>query len=414
MPRAFRFFAVIGLLLSAGCSALPDIPFLTTPTPASVIQATATTEIIPTQTAPSESQARILRVWLPPRFDLNAETNASNLLKQRFAEFEAQHPGLKIEVRIKAEAGDSGLLNSLVLTSNAAPAALPDLVALPRPALEFAALKGLLHPIDGLSTALQSPDWYPYARDLGHVQNIGYGLPFAGEAMVLLYHSELDGGVTWNTIFSGKHNLSFPASDPQALLALSLYVSAGGEVVDANGKPSLDQEILIRVLSWAKQGVEAGVILPSVKNIATYDYATSAYRSGSSDMAITWTNDLPVGLVAPVPGLNDSAYSFATGWAWTLAGANPENQQLAIQLAEFLTSDSFIIDWTQEAGYLPTRPSSVPVKDSAVAHVAESAYVMPSDDVVEVLGPILQDAVVRVLNGEQPETVAASALEKLK
>jgi ABC-type glycerol-3-phosphate transport system substrate-binding protein len=414
MSRAFRFFAVFGLLLSAGCSVLPDLPFLSTPTPVPVIQATATTEIIPTQTAPSEPQARILRVWLPPRFDLNAETNASNLLRQRFAEFEAQRPGLKIEVRIKAEDGDSGLLNSLVLTSNAAPAALPDLVALPRPALETAAQKGLLHPIDGLSTALQSPDWYPYARDLGLVQNIGYGLPFAGEAMVLLYRSELDGDITWNTIFSGKHNLSFPAGDPQALLALSLYISAGGELVDANGKPTLNQDVLTRVLTWVKQGVESGVILPSVKNIATYDYATSAYRSGSSDMAITWTNGLPVGLVSPVPGLDDSSHSFAIGWAWTLAGANPENQQIAIQLAEFLTADDFIIDWTREAGYLPTRPSSVLVKDSAVAHVAESAYVMPSDDVVEVLGPILQDAVVRVLNGEQPESVAVSALEKLK
>jgi multiple sugar transport system substrate-binding protein len=416
MSRALRLLALLGLLLSAGCSSLPPLPFLATPTPAPVIQATATTEIIPTQTAPSESssQARILRVWLPPRFDLNAGTNAANLLKQRFAEFEAQHPGLKLDVRIKPEDGDAGLLNSLTLTSKAAPSALPDLVALPHPVLETAALQGLLHPIDGLSTALQSPDWYPYARDLGQVKDIGYGLPFAGEAMILLYHSQMDGDVTWNNIFSAKHNLSFPAGDPQSLLILSLYISADGKVLDENGRPTLDQDALTRTLSWVQQGVDVGVILPSVKNIATYDYATSAYRSGSSDMAITWTSNLPVGFIAPVPGLGDTAYSFATGWAWTLAGANPENQQLAIELAEYLTADDFIIDWTRESGYLPTRPSSVLVKDSAFGSVAESAYVMPSDDVVSALGPILQDALMRVLNGEQPDVVAASEIEKLK
>jgi len=414
MSRALRLLVLVGFFLSAGCSAFPPLPFLTTPTPVPALQATSTPETIPTQTAPSEPQARILRVWLPPRFDLNAGTAAANLLKGRFAEFEAGHPGLKIEVRIKAEDGDSGLLNSLTISSNAAPAALPDLVALPRPALETAALKGLLHPIDGLSTALQSPDWYPYARDLGHVQNIGYGLPFAGEAMVLLYRSEMDGDVNWNNIFSGKHSLSFPAGDPQALFALSLYISADGEVLDANGKPTLDQEVLTRVLSWAEQGVAAGVILPSVKNIVTYDYATSSYRSGSADMAITWTSDLPTGFIAPVPGLGDSAHSLATGWAWTLAGANPENQQLAIELAEYLTADDFSIDWTREAGYLPTRLSSVLVKDSAVGHVAESSYVMPSDEVVAALGPLLQEALVRVLNGEQPEAIAGSVIEKLK
>ena len=414
MSRTLRLIAFVGLFLSAGCSSLPPLPFLTTPTPVSVIHATATPETTPLPTAPMQPQARILRVWLPPRFDPNAGSNAANLLKQRFAAFEAQYPGLKIEVRLKAEEGDPGLLNSLAVTSYAAPAALPDLIALPRNAMEAAATKGLLHPIDGLSTALQDPDWYPYARDLGYVQNIGYGLPFAGEAMILLYRSEIEGGVNWNNIFSGRHALSFPAGDPQSLFCLSLYMSAGGEVRDANGKPVLDQEILTKVLSWVEQGISAGVVLPSIKNITTYDYATSAYRSGNADMAITWTTDLPSGLVAPVPGLGDTNHSFATGWAWTLAGVNPENQQLALQLAEYLTADDFIIDWTRESGYLPTRPSSVSVNDSGLGNVAESAYVMPSDEVLTVLGPVVQEALIRVLNGEQPEVVAGSVLEKLK
>ena len=222
MPRAFRFLVLIGLLVSAGCSSLPPISLLTTPTPVPVQRATFTPQLIHTQTARPQTQARILRIWLPPRFDPDAETEAANLLKQRLADFESQHPGLVIEVRIKAEEGDASLLNSLSAANLAAPTALPDLVALPRPALEAAALKGLLHPIDGLSTALHDPDWYGYARDLGHVQNIGYGLPFAGDAAVLVYRSDIEGGVTWENIFINGNSLSFPAGDPQGLFGLSL------------------------------------------------------------------------------------------------------------------------------------------------------------------------------------------------
>src|SRR5512141_2418293 len=103
MSRVFRLLVLFGFLLSTGCSSFPPFPFLTTPTPVIVKQATSTPETIPTQTTPPEPHARILRVWLPPRFDLNAETNAAKLLKGRFTEFEAQHPGLKIETRIKPE-----------------------------------------------------------------------------------------------------------------------------------------------------------------------------------------------------------------------------------------------------------------------------------------------------------------------
>ena len=166
MSRLLRLVACFGLLLSAGCSSLPPLPLLTTPTPVSVEQATSTPQSVPTPPTPTATpQARLLRVWLPPRFDPAAGTESANLLRQRLAAFEQQHPDLKVEIRIKAEEGESSLLNSLSITNAAAPAALPDLVALPRPALESAALKGLLHPIDGLSTKLQDPNWYAYARD---------------------------------------------------------------------------------------------------------------------------------------------------------------------------------------------------------------------------------------------------------
>ena len=416
MFRAFRLLVLVGLLFSAGCSSFPALPLLATPTPAPDKQVTSTPQVIPTQTALPGPEARILRVWLPPRFDPNAGTSPANLLKQRLADFESQHPGLVIDVRIKAEDGDTSLLNSLSITSNAAPTALPDLVALPRPALEAAALKGLLHPIDGLSTLLQDPNWYGYARDLGHIQNIGYGLPFAGDAMVLIYNEELEGGVLWENIFASKRRLSFPAGDPQGLFGLSLYISAGGEVVDSSGLPMLDQVVLTRVLTLVQEGVFAGTLLPSLKNVLTEEQVKASYRAGDVDMAILWASTLPAtGFIAPVPGLDNSGYSFATGWVWALAGSKPEYQQLAIELAEFLIEDNFLSAWLQDDGFLPVRVSAASAATaSTFGPVIESAQVIPSNNALEVLSPLLQEALVRVLNNEPPEVVAGSVTEKLK
>jgi len=354
---------------------------------------------------------------LPPQFDPNAGTESANLLKQRLADFETRHPGLEIEVRIKAEEGEANILNALSVTSMAAPNALPDLVALSRPALEAAALKGLLHPIDGLSATLQDPNWYGYARQLGQIENIGYGLPFAGDVFSLVYRSELGELTNWEEILASEAVLSFSAGDPQGLAGLSLYASGGGEIVNPQGLPTLDQAVLTRLLNLIEDGLGASMLSPSLAIVGTDAQALQLYRERNANMVITWaSNYRPVSdeKILPLPGLDETPYSFATGWMWSLAGSNTENQALAVELAEYLIADEFIGEWTREAGYLPTRPSSVDEQDPTIAALIESAKPIPSNDVLSVLGQLMQDALIRVLNGERPEAVAGSVVDSLK
>ncbi|HKY54010.1 MAG TPA: hypothetical protein VJM08_06875, partial [Anaerolineales bacterium] len=110
MSRALRFIVHIGLLLSTGCASIeqflstPSAPPPISPTPIPVISTPEETQVAnATSTAPATSQPRILRIWLPPRFDPNAATSAASLFRQRLADFEADHPGLELEVRIKAD-----------------------------------------------------------------------------------------------------------------------------------------------------------------------------------------------------------------------------------------------------------------------------------------------------------------------
>jgi len=423
MARALRNSLCASLIFLAGCSSLAPLLAQLTPSPVPATaspegpQTTPPPEPDATETARPATEPRILRVWLPPQFDPNAGTASADLLKQRLADFEAQHPGLEIEVRVKAEEGEANMLNALSVTSMAAPSALPDLVALSRPALEAAALKGLLHPIDGLSTTLQDPNWYGYARQLGQIENIGYGLPFAGNVFALVYRSELAKFTNWEEILASEALLSFPAGDPQGLVGLALYVSGGGEIVTPQGSPILDQDVLTRVLALIEDGLGASMLSPSLAIVGTDSQALQLYRDRNANMVITWaSNYRPVSdeHIMPLPGLDETPYSFATGWMWSLAGSNAENQALAVELAEYLIADEFIGEWTREAGYLPTRPSSVDGQDPTIAGLIESAKPIPSNDVLSVLGQLMQDALIRVLNGERPAVVAGSVVEALK
>jgi len=407
--------ALWGLCLATlvGCADLTAL--LSTPTPAPVSQTTATPQATSTVIVPQAAE-HILRVWLPPRLDPSADAASARLLQGRLTEFAEAHPELTIEIRIKAESGDTSLLNSLSVTNAAAPSVLPDLIALSRADLETAASRGLLHPMDGLSTLLDDPNWYPYARELGHIQNIGYGLPFAGNALVLLHRPELTFD-TWEDIFLlEEESLSFPAGDPQALFALHLYISSGGVLTDEQGLPTLEEEPLTQSLNLIKAGLDAQKFSPTLTEIETYDQAFEVYRIGQADMVVAWSSSQRAGLndvMRDIPGLTNSSV-FADGWMWALAGGAPENQQVAVELAEYLLADEFLGEWTRELNYLPTRLLPENSQETRLNALLELARVMPSNATMEILGPILSQAVSRVLSGEPVEVVTRTVLDQIK
>lgn len=420
MKYILSFLLSLGLFFSAGCASLePILASLTppSPVPSPVVESTPTPPPTPMPTTPAPQTTPILRVWLPAQFNLAAEDPQAEMLAQRLADFESQHPNVDLEIRIKKAETDGEILHALAVTSAAAPSVLPDLVLLSRPDLEAAAQQGLLHPIDGLSTSLDDPDWYGYARQLGHIQNTGYGLPFLGDALVLIYYPDIGQIVTWEDVFASEGQFVFPAGNPQGLIGLSLYVSAGGEILDAQGLPMLDQEILTNVLLLVEEGLSREVFAPSLANVTNEAQALQIYRTGGANKGIvSYLSYQPDsdGAVTPLPGLDEMPFSYATGWIWALAGNDPEKQQLAAELAEYLVAEDFIGQWTVATGHLPTRPSSVEEEDRKMRAILESAQPVPSNDVLAVLGPIMQEALTRVLNGEPPEEVAASVLERLR
>ena len=434
--KLYRLTLVFLIILLADCSSLrleggspPPKETNLAGTPLPPVKASPVPGGSPTPQKAATPSEMVLHIWVPPQFDPADNTQAGSLLKARLNEFTATHPGVKLEVRVKAQEGPGGLLDALSTASAAAPLALPDLVALPRPILEAAALKGLLHSYDGLIAAHDDPDWPDYARQLAHLQNSTFGLPFAGDALLLVYHPKSVGVPPrdLDSLLKVAGLVAFPAADPEALFTLALYQAAGGPIQDSHGRPDIDANILTQVLTFFQEGEMAGLMPFWLTQFDTYDQADEAYRQGQASLAITWAShylgrasNLPTDEAASlIPTADGKPFTLATGWVWALASPQPDRFALTAQLAEFLTDSKFLAEWTLAVGYLPTRSSSLsywpesPLQ-SLASQIIPSARLYPSADILSGLGPTLEQATVQVLKRQSdPLAAAQSAADHL-
>lgn len=421
-----RFLAVaIFLSLLTGCAELASL--LPTPTsaaaPTNTPMTVTVTAVASTSPSATPSGPPTLRIWVPPQFDPYSDTPAGRLLRARLEEFLARRPELRIDVRVKAEEGASNLVDGLAAARLAAPSAVPDLVALSRPELESAAAQGLLHPLEDLTDLPEESDWFPYARQIAHIQNTAFGLPFAGDALALVgFRYPLP--TSWSDM-PDETIFIFPAADPQALFTLTLYLSAGGTLQDSQGNPALNEGILTEILSLYAPGAEDAFVTPLVINYDTYEQAWDALREQRGNLIVNPTSrflsaDTDQLALGPIPGIESANYTLASGWSWALSGTSAENQPLAVELAEYLSDSQFLAEWSQAAGYLPTRPSALSSIEDArmqliLTQIAESAVLVPDEDLLASIGPVINEAVLSVIKGEQlPAGAAQTAIERTK
>lgn len=430
VARSFCF--VLILLLLAGCTgefSLPTLPIpaRATPTPSVAEMQTPTKPTPSTPAVTEEPPGPIeLTIWVPPQFDPDSGAPGGPVLRRRLEQFESENPGIQVKVRVKAQNGPGGLLETLTAASAAAPDAIPSLIALTRTDLESAALKGLVFPLDELSAAIDQTDWFPFAQQLALVQGSTFGLPFAGDAQVLLYRPARvpTAPTSWEEILRRGEPLAFAASDPQGLVTLNLYAGAGGAVADVQGRPTLNAQILGQVLKLFEDGAKGGTFPASLVQYQTDGQAWQAYREERVPWVINWTSrylaELPPDTsLAPLPPLGEQTYTLATGWLWALAEPDPERQAAAVLLAEYLSEGDFLAEWSEQSGYLPTRPSALAGWQNQslrtlLNEVVVAAEVRPRNELLASIGPALQEATLKILRNEgESAQVAQAAAEKL-
>jgi ABC-type glycerol-3-phosphate transport system substrate-binding protein len=432
-----RLTALFALLILAGCSLSGPSPTEEPVTPAPEMPAgSASSEPAgspgtpgpvpigadPTATSPAGTGLLTLRLWVPPRFAPDPATEAGALLKARLDEFSLLHPGIRITVRVKGEEGPGGMVASLDAIGGAVPESLPDLVLIPRLEMERAAGAGLLAPFPEPLEV----DWYDFARALAVLagqDGTVYGLPFAGDALVMVYRpgTVLDPPRDWTTTAASPSPLLFAGASPNALFTLAQYRAAGGDLLDPEGRPFLDLPVLTALLEFYAAAGAAGAISPASLIAGDEAAVYQAFLDGGADLAVAWVSDplndafgVSAGAIAAtaLPTVSAVPYTPVTGWMWALSNPDPGRLEIAADLAVFLTAPEFLAAWTFAAGVLPPRAAALanwPEGDEAAlaSRIVLSAHPLPPLEVVEETGPALQAAVEAVLTGELTPAGAA-------
>lgn len=430
-----KFVSFLLVVFLAGCAApgglklpgwFPGQPTPTLPIVETALPAGPTETAVLETTAPTAVQEQVLTLWVPPEFDPAADTPAGALLAERLRAFGNLYTGVRVNVRIKAASGPGGILESVAAASGVAPGALPSVVAMSRPDLEVAALKGLLTSLDGASTAVDEADWYAYARQLAMVQGTTFALPFAGDALVVAYRPArvVNPPADWDAIYRLGQPLAFAAGDTQALFVLALYQSLGGDIEDAQRRPVLQPEILSQVFQAIADGEERGIFPSWLVQYETNAQVWQSYRDLRFNALVTWVSSYltalpPDSSTVTLPAMDETPLTVATGWGWAVTEPEAERRALSIRLAEFLTEGEYMAKWTEAAGYLPTRPSALAAwtnqnLKSALSPVAVTAQARPSMVVLSSLGPVLKESTINILEKKSDPTQAAqSAAERL-
>lgn len=406
---------------------LPGAPV---PTAQRTAPATTVPTEVPATAEPVQTllpQKQVISIWLPPQFDPAADTPAAKLLQSRLDAFSAAHANVSVTVRVKAAQGVGGLLESLRATKEAAPDVLPSMVLLDFADLQEAAREGLIKPVVLPPQPADKPVWYPFAQEMVLVDQTTYGVPFAGDALTLVYRT-VNGSPrqpeVWQDVFDHNELVLFPAEDEQALTPLAVYLSAGGHLRNDAGRPSLQPDILTAALQVFRNGAVRGAFTSTVTTLSTLGQSWQGFAHSEAKWSLAWSSDYLLNMpentrISRLPSAGARSVTLMNGWAFAVTEDNAAWREQCLKLALYLTEPEFLAEWSKAAGAIPSRPDALAlwadseVKSSLIS-IMEAAEIMPSADLLQTVSSPLKSALLDVLsNKAESELAAATAVEKI-
>lgn len=429
-------FILAILLLAGGCDMLPGGEFLGLPLTQATPRPTSTTAVVeptatPEETEPEEIEeeqpsVETLLLWVPPFMDPNSDTDAGRLLAAQLDLFEALHDDVDVVVRVKAETGSASLVESLVSTSAVAPLQLPSLVVLGRRDMENVARRGLILPLGDYSNVINELDWFQYSRVISVISESSYGLPLVGESMVMVVRSSDFTGLNnnWESFIEAETPVGFLANDPQSTQVLLYYLALEGKLVDEENNLMLDEVLLARVYTVFEEAAAAGIVPEAAIQASSFEALWDGFLVGNYPMVIVPSTfplqEKPADtFVIPVTPITNLDFTLGRGWMLALADPLPERRELAVELAETLADARFTGPWSQALGYLPMRRTALDLWGNTTqvqrySAISISANPYPSIEIINQVGPILQEGLLAVLNQTlSAEEAAAAAAAKL-
>jgi ABC-type glycerol-3-phosphate transport system substrate-binding protein len=307
---------------------------------------------------------------------------------------------------------------------------VPDLMMIDMARLPALAQKGLIVPLDEMVDTDLLSDLYPFAVQAGTVDGQLVGLPFETGVEHALYNTSKIAvpPLSWTEVYSSGASYIFPTLGQAGLVNdafLIQYLSTGGELLDSNGRPALDQQALADVLTFYRDGLENGSILADVLQ---YDTVRSGWRKYlqaevvmaniSSDLYLEGRGLLQVSRATWVPSqAGPPAVTLARGNAWVITAREPQRADLSGQLLAWLMNPTNMARWSTAAERLPTRRAAFEQmprdEDEYIQFIytqLEYAIPYPTSDTYKRIYRAMQEAVDAVLRQGEPPALAAEAV----
>jgi len=430
----FRFLKYLcGVLLLAALTACGSAPAETaSPTPSPTATPSLPVAVVdairPSVTPTPVSRAITLTLWLPTAF--SAEP-VRGLLHQQIDAFATSEDGVPIDVLIKSDHGPGGLLDLLKTASPVAPSVLPDLIALDANELEAAARSGLLQPIGPLLPADFVGDFFPFARDLGTINGTLYGLIYAADLEHLAYNSKTveAAPANWNQILTDTLTYALALHDADNFVSDSVwanYTALGGTLI-VNDQPALDQAALAQLLDLYQRAQRDNVLPANVLRLDSAADAWNTFIPTEADLVnvraslyMSVAQSLPTIQFAVLPALDRPTAPIGRGWAFALVARDARHQAAAIKLLQWLLAPDNASALTRAGRVLPGRAAALTSWDQTDPYTGfirdqlSVARAAPPASIVNVVGPVLHQAIDDVLNGRAtPDEAALTAITTL-
>ncbi|MDD2521937.1 MAG: extracellular solute-binding protein [Anaerolineaceae bacterium] len=435
LTRGGLIAVLLVMLVVSACEGLPveiQLPWINTPVPSKETEPPVEVDFTLTPESPEpeptqtrEATVKELILWLPPELSPFDETPAAQLLQEKLDNF-AQEKQVKIVVRVKARTGSGSLIDALTATKPTAPEILPDLIVLSATDLELAVERELVYPHDRMVEMMTDTDWYPFGQELSQVGNEAMAIPLLTNPLSLVYNkaSLLPPSDDWLAIQDNFGVFGFAADDSQAKYLLLLYIAAGGDVMDAQGRAILQEGPLVEALTALKEGLSSLHISTLSIGFQTEDQVWNAFATRGLDTAV-----VTIGLVLnrqaenenqPNAALTKPEITLGTAFGWALGNPDLARQELALDLLAELSETEFLANWSEALGRLPARPSALATWQDqnllpALESIAHATSLYPSETVMNRLGPALRNATLLILrDGADPVETAKTTIESIK
>lgn len=424
------------ILLTVSCGGLNQV-IRSGPTPPPTGQAgsaveTRTPTAEPTQPPATPTPDTVtLTLWMTEALGPVGQTAGSRQLSAQIAAFEAANPAVMVDVVLKKPYGKGGMLDYLTTTAAAVPSVLPDVAILDIRELRVANQRELVQPLDGRITPALAQDLVAPARVAGQVNGKWVGLPFEADIQHLIYNTELvpTAPITWTQVLSETAQYLFPAGGQGAVVGegnsandsfIIQYFGTGARLTGEDGRPALDQDAVTAVLQFYADGLAAGVIPQEAIEYAALDETWPIYldeqvgmTNASAHRYIQNRAGFQKSSFAPIPTRDGTVTSLFKGWAYVLVAREPQRQDVAWSLIEWLTSPDRLGEWALAANHLPTRLSALPENSedeylNFLVELLQNARVRPTDSGYDDVGRALQRAVQAVFTGSATPAEAAA------